>query len=521
MRATTLASPPVPLREIVLPVALASAFVIVVIAEFSQQRMTLAALACLLVAIAVAARHPHLFIPLAIIAMPLEILWTISALHINGVPIVDRFTNSTLLNVRLMILGLGAFWALTQKTGWEYRLPRGQLVFPAGLLLGVYLLATIVVRAQGFARRPQIEGALVPLSPASSEAILVIMALMLHLAFFLIVPAFIRNWSTLRLCTWTFVGVAFLLALAGIYQYRTGIYFWNPGLGLADVPRINTTFRDPNIYARLLVMGMIMAIAVSYTIRPLIWRLIVALGLLGPLGIALLASNSRGTWVVAALVLPLTALCMPMSRLARLVMLATAAGSAVAALILGELLFGTSFIVRLSTFGEGLGVLGGRIALIQGGWRIFLDHPLAGVGLAGFQDAFQGPYHYYHNLLEYRLSLSHTDAITILAELGILGAIVVAFLFYRFVATLVAAARAADSPERAILVGIGLAGLAIVLSSQTEGRLLSEPYLWLLFGLALAAEGIVRRQRGIDPREPGDPPLPNGGDERVKKAKAT
>ena len=516
MRAIALRSPSPPLREIALPVALASTFVIAVTAAFSHHGTVLSALALVLVVGSVVTRHPRLFIPLAITAMPLEILWTISALHINGVPILDRFTNSTLLNVRLMILGLGAFWALTQKTGWEYRLPRGQLLLPAGLLLGIYLFAAIVVRAQGFARQPQIEGALVPLSPASSEAILVIMALMLHLALLLIIPSFVRNWSTIRLCAWTFVGVAFLLALAGIYQYRTGIYFWNPGLSLADVPRINTTFRDPNIYARMLVMGMVMAIAVSYTIRPLLWRLAVVLGLLGPLGIALLATNSRGTWLVAAAVLPLTALCMPMTKLARLLTLAVAASGVLAMLILGQFVFGLSFIERLSTFGEGLGVLGGRLFLIQGGWRIFLDHPLYGVGLAGFQDAFQGPYFTYHYLLEYRLSLSHTDAITILAELGILGAIVVTFLFYRFGATLLAAGRTAANPDRAIMIGLGMAVLVILLSSQTEGRLLSEPYLWLLFGLALAAEGITRRERGIDPRgdpgEPGDPPLPGHGD---------
>ena len=51
-----------------------------------------------------------------------------------------------------------------------------------------------------------------------------------------------------------------------------------------------------------------------------------------------------------------------------------------------------------------------------------------------------------------------------------------------------------------MLVALALISVIIPLGSQTEGRFLEDPYLWLAAGLAVAVEGIMRaRPRAVAP----------------------
>jgi hypothetical protein len=81
-------------------------------------------------------------------------------------------------------------------------------------------------------------------------------------------------------------------------------------------------------------------------------------------------------------------------------------------------------------------------------------------------------------------TLSHTALVTVAAELGVVGLAAVAALLACLGWTLVKV-RSCGSPELgAWAAGMGVAIAAIVLSSQSAGRFLEDPYLWLFLVLA-------------------------------------
>jgi O-antigen ligase len=125
-----------------------------------------------------------------------------------------------------------------------------------------------------------------------------------------------------------------------------------------------------------------------------------------------------------------------------------------------------------------------RRYLARAGVAMFLDHPLTGVGLGGFQPEILGPYFDYVPLDRHSapVSLPHTEAIRIAAETGLVGILASVFFLGAILWSLArAASRAPHVRPAAIAIGLGV--LAIGIASQFEGRLFDEPYLWLLIGL--------------------------------------
>ena len=88
-----------------------------------------------------------------------------------------------------------------------------------------------------------------------------------------------------------------------------------------------------------------------------------------------------------------------------------------------------------------------------------------------------------------RTTLSHTSTVSILAELGIVGFAAFLFLALRLLLTVVSTYRQPGDGEHRLIVGwLGAAFLGILFQSQSEGRLLDEPYLWLLMAILIAFE---------------------------------
>jgi O-antigen ligase len=133
---------------------------------------------------------------------------------------------------------------------------------------------------------------------------------------------------------------------------------------------------------------------------------------------------------------------------------------------------------------------------------MFKDHPLFGVGLNGYRESLQGPYSDFLPRLA-TIFLSHSTVITIMAELGVLGLSVLAFLGYRFVRLCWRLYVEAGRADRALVAGLTGAALAIFISSQSEARLIEDPYLWIVLGL-VAALGAIRRQEQVEAR--AEPP---------------
>lgn len=465
-----------PLGAVWLPLAIAAALVLAAVAAAGHRGEIVAGLAGALVVLTAPLIDRRLLVPVVILVLPLEIWEELAPFSFTSDGFADRMARSTLLNAgRVAIFALAAYWLLTARAGWERQLPTGRLVAPSFALLALFAFATIYSHDFG-------QGAVLTVT------------LGFHLVLMMLVPAFVRDRATLRLCLWALIGVMTVLAFVGIVQQATGTFLWNPDLGFENTPRVNTTFLDPNIYARMLVVAMVLAIAIAPSVRRQ-WRTPMVVSVLAPCALALLFTNSRSGWLVAAMALPLTIALMPMPRRMRLGAIGGAIGGAAILLLVGEVAFGATFFARAATLGDGWDALGTRRFLLEAGWHMFLDNPLAGIGLGGFQDAYRGAYSHYNLDPGSRVSLSHTEVMTVLAELGIAGAVVAGFLFVRYGQTVVELFRSARGEDRALIAGLGVAVLAIAVSAQAEARLLGDPYLWLLFGLTLAAEGILQRER--------------------------
>ncbi len=82
-----------------------------------------------------------------------------------------------------------------------------------------------------------------------------------------------------------------------------------------------------------------------------------------------------------------------------------------------------------------------------------------------------------------------------------------ALLFYRFGRVCWRVYSEASGPDRGVVAGLIGATLAILVTSQSEARLIEDLYLWLVLGLMVALAGI--RQREVKSRP--------GGEARIKQ----
>lgn len=445
--------------------------------------MVCAAIACIVAGAAL--YEPRLIGPALALALPLEIskLWfpflqTRSELG-GGLPptsIVDAG--------RLVIALAFAAWLLRPQRARADVIPTSPLALPLALLFAVYALSTLWALDVAAARTETLR-------------------LLFSLGGFALVPFFVRDRASLRWTMYAFVAAAAALAIIGVYQQVSGHFFWNEGLGRFGERRVNTTFADPNHFARYLVE----AIAVAALLFP--WAggraRAALLAAIACCTLTLAFTGSRGGWIVGALAVPLAVWAMPLTARARLRILAAGAAF-IAAAALAVAAFSPFFTKRVDTFSLGFAASGARPYLVDAGLHMFADHPVAGVGAGGYQSAFLNDYYDFKDpKIKANITISHTAAVSLLAELGIIGVAAVLFVIARWLAYIRALrARLPHGELRAMLTAAALISLIILLGSQTEGRFLEDPYLWFAAGIAVAVDQIAARERrratpGADP----------------------
>jgi|CXWL01.1.fsa_nt_gi O-antigen ligase len=418
--------------------------------------------------------------PLLAVALPLEItklafpfLQTRSELGggIGETSIVDAG--------RLVVALAFAIWLIRPGRARAAVVPTSPLTLPLALLFAVYACSTLWAFDPGGARTETIR-------------------LLFSLGGFALVPFFVRDRVSLRWTLLAFVAVAAALAVVGVYQQITGDFFWNEGLGRFGERRINTTFADPNHFARFLLEAIVVAMMlwafVSRRLRYTMLAPAIALSML-----TLVFTGSRGAWAVGVITLPAAVLAMPIAGRARLRVMGT---GVVTIVVIGIAIAAISpfFTKRVETAKFGTEALGARPYLVEAGLDMFTDYPLTGVGAGGYQAAFEEDYFEHKDpKIKANVTASHTSAVTILAELGLIGALAVAFLVVRWASYIRSLAATRDVELRAVALGIGLMSAVIFLGSQTEGRFLEDPFLWFIAGLAVAIEAIGRASAGREP----------------------
>jgi hypothetical protein len=274
--------------------------------------------------------------------------------------------------------------------------------------------------------------------------------------------------------------MAVLFALVGIGQWLAKDIFWNPKVRVGNDTepffRVNSLFWDPSVYGRFLVVAILATLVV------------LVLGLAG----------RRWPWLVAGIVVTWVGLFFSYSQ------------SSFAALVAGVLLlaalgwrgraFAATALVAVSLLALGatgpLGAtgVGSRGKLVSEGLGIAVDHPLVGVGLGGFKQA-------YAERLDLprrspKKAASHTTPVTVAAESGFPGLLLLAWLVAAVAWVVVRLARVGGTLPRAALWASGLAIAAIVVHSCFYNAFFEDPLMWGSLGLAALSAAALGREGG-------------------------
>jgi O-antigen ligase len=309
-------------------------------------------------------------------------------------------------------------------------------------------------------------------------------------AFFLIANAMATPRNA-RMLVVAFVIGALVSILVGLSGHG-GLTTTADSLDLATRARFAGGQGDPNYLAA----GLVAAIALAAGLLPSVRDPIARLGLIGSIvamAAALAATESRGG-LIGALVAVVVAVIL--ARRQR--MQAAAYGVCAIAVAAAFFVASPSALHRVTSFNAGGD---GRAELWKVAWRMTEDHPVAGVGLAGFQLEAKNYVREPGSLQFVRLivdepHVTHNVYLQQLAETGVVG---LGLLLSIIVVSLAAAARAARRFEaigdramatlsRAVIVAsIGFLTASLFISNSTDKR------LWILLALGPALLGAAHR----------------------------
>jgi O-antigen ligase len=409
-------------------------------------------------------REPKLLLPAVVFFLPVEV-FEVLAFEDGGSSIAGGFLNpgQDLMMVTVLV---GVFRFRHEPARL---IPNSSMIVPLGALL-IVMLAGV-----GWS------DSLVPVNG--------ILILPLYVAFIFVAPAFIEDRGDVERIIGAFLIAAGLLALLAAAQRGAGIFAWRDVLVFSDGVsyRANATFGDPNILARFIAMSLALAGGLILATGARRQTLYLAVPLLGIGSLALIATASRSGWLMLLLTAFIVILAAPVRRYtkARIIVISAVTMTALLAMLSAQ---GGAEAERVGTLTSLRTLLGAREFLIQAGWEMFKDSPWVGMGAGAYQNALTVSY--LHVIPAWaKVTLSHTSVITVLAELGTLGAIFFSFVIIRmaFIITRVYFANG-DTYHRVIVGWLGAALLGVFLHSQAEGRLLDEPYLWVLVALFIAFE---------------------------------
>jgi O-antigen ligase len=312
------------------------------------------------------------------------------------------------------------------------------------------------------------------------------------------------------------VASAVVVAVVAILEQVFNFYVWR-GDQIAIIGRRNSTLGDPNIAGRVQAIGVVTLIGLFAATRG-VSRSAVALviAVAATLGIGEALSQSRTVWVLIAVVLLSMIPAVAWRRRLILPMAGFSIAMITAILVLPFLVSRVETINPddlIAEYGSQLTpaaamrlgsptpadplismlpIDGVRRYLIRAGVAMWLDHPLTGVGLGGYDEALRGQYRGYipPDRVVSPVLLVHTDAVRVLAETGLVG--FAGWLVF-VAAIVIAGVRLVARPRWRRAVGLAaLSAFALIFfASQLAGRFATEPYLWLLVGILVAAHRLT------------------------------
>jgi hypothetical protein len=223
----------------------------------------------------------------------------------------------------------------------------------------------------------------------------------------------VRTWypsivSTRRVAG-VFVGVMTLAAGVGIFQHVTGTIWQNPKVQVANAYtpdfRVNSTFWDPNIFGRYLVVALLavfVGVLVKQRSRP--W-LLTATAAVALIATALWYSYSQSSFAALAAASAILVLVSATKWLRRGLAVVAVAG-----------LIAMPFAAHALNGKDS----DSRTAIAKRGLVLTSYQPIEGVGIASFEEGVR-QVSKERGAAPPRLQSSHTTPVTVLAELGVVG----------------------------------------------------------------------------------------------------
>ena len=294
-------------------------------------------------------------------------------------------------------------------------------------------------------------------------------------------------WSELGLAWLSrlLIAMALVFAAVGISQWLTRDIFWNPkviaGNVFAPFYRVNSVFWDPSIYGRFLVVAILVALTFLLFGR---WRrfdLPLALAI-AALWVGLLFSFSQSSFAALAAGVVLAAALAWRWR-------AAAAVAIVAAVMIpvgfaAPQLDGFRDSLTASSSEQLNRATGGRTKLVSNGLRIAADHPIAGVGVGGFERAYRERVEVSPRVEE---PASHTTPVTVAAETGVIGLALFAWLVGTALFVAFRRTGGASATVRIAGLAVGLGLFAVFVHSLFYSAFFEDPMTWGFLGLAALA----------------------------------
>jgi len=275
---------------------------------------------------------------------------------------------------------------------------------------------------------------------------------------------------------------ALVLAPLSFYEAFTGNAIWHEEVLVKGTIRVNATFVDPNIFARFLVLAIVANFILQLYTREKSIKLLY-MGALAVLLAQLALTSSRGGILTLLVILVISLFMLPNKKA---VLWVFGLGVLCAALIL---FIRPDIWDRLFSLSAGLAAAAGpvRLYLWKAALAIFADHPLLGTGLGTFQTVFLNDYSHLKTVAS-DVSLSHTTVLTIAAELGTVGLLVLIALWLILIIRVRQLLNISGyslsmftNYRNQYYAGVGyfLWALTIFISSQGEGRFFEDPIFWL------------------------------------------
>jgi hypothetical protein len=271
----------------------------------------------------------------------------------------------------------------------------------------------------------------------------------------------------------TLVALGTLFAAVGIWQAQTRTLFFGRDVEVANAYtsffRVTSLFKDPSLYGRYLVVPIAVLLVAILVRRGRTVDWIVAIACVAFLFVGLFYSYSQSSFV-ALFVVTFAVALVGADRRTRIVLLTCAlAATLVAAGAAGATIGGRS----------AKDVTSGRSRLVEVTLDAFAQRPIGGVGVGGQPRASSeivgkgSP----------SRNASHTTPLTILAELGLLGFALYAWLLAATGWAIALVAR----HDRAFGVGLAAVLLTLVVHSFLYAGFFEDPLTWGVIGLAAAA----------------------------------